>query len=339
MLSSGLKLPAMLLLAGLVCLCTRHGHGADFSETCRKVWPRVVKIFGAGGIRGLHSYSSGILVSPDGHILTVWNHVLETDGLRAVLSDGQRFDAELQLVDTSLEAAIIKIDAQDLPHFDLENAPSGRGGEWVLGLSNAYKIATGNEKPTVIHGVISAVTTLRARKGVFESNYGGQVYVLDGIMNSPGSGGGALTNYRGKLLGMIGRQLKSKGTNTWLNYAVPSGQLLPLVRRALKGERTAPFVDENKITRKYQGPQARHGLVLVPNVLKRTPAYIDRIEANSPAAKARLKADDLVLFLDETFIGTCANFEEAMSEHQPGDKVKILVKRGEELYITQLTLE
>ena len=109
----------------LICLSLSTVYG-DFAETCRKTWPKVVKIFGAGGLKRLHAYSSGIIVSPKGHILTVWNHVLETDELRVVLDDGQRFKASLQLVDTELEAAVIKIEAEDLPFYSIKKAPAAK---------------------------------------------------------------------------------------------------------------------------------------------------------------------------------------------------------------------
>jgi serine protease Do len=328
-------LPLGLILAAL----TGGQAFGDFPETCRKVWPRVVKIFGAGGIQRLHSYSSGILVSPKGHILTVWNHVLETDQLKVVLSDGQRFDARLQLVDTTLDAAVVKIEAEEFPCFDLEKSRIAKPGEWVLGFSNAYRVATGKEKPTVIHGILSAVTDLHARRGVFESPYNGPVYLVDGLMNNPGAGGGALTDSKGELLGMIGKELLSKETNTWLNYAIPPDVLAPFVRRALAGESTIPTGPAVSRPEEEKGASGKHGIVLVPDVLRHTPCYVDSVRPSSPAAKAGLAPDDLILFIEEDFVGTCRNFRKFMSKYRPGDTVNVLVKRGKEIVSFKLALE
>jgi len=333
------RAPALPLLAFALFAVSARPARADFAETCKQVWPRVVKIFGAGGMRRLHAYSSGVLVSSTGHILTVWNHVLETDRLKVVLSDGQRFDAKLQLVDTTLEAAIIKIEAEDLPFFDIEKAHPAKAGEWALGFSNAYRVATGNEKPTVIHGIVSAVTDLQARRGVFESTYNGPVYLVDGIMNNPGSGGGALTGGAGRFLGMIGKELRSKETNTWLNYAVPAEALAPLVRRALAGETSVPAGPVISRPETTKGPSGKHGVVLVPDVLRHTPSYVDSVKASSPAAKAGLAPDDLILFIEEEFIGTCRNFRKTMGKYKPGDTVNLLVKRDQEILTFELTLE
>jgi len=330
---------ALPLLALALFIVPAKPARADFAETCKQVWPRVVKIFGAGGMRRLHAYSSGVLVSSTGHILTVWNHVLETDRLRVVLSDGQRFDAKLQLVDTTLEAAIIKIEAEDLPFFDIEKARKAEPGEWALGFSNAYRVATGNEKPTVIHGIVSAVTDLHARRGVFDSTYNGPVYLVDGITNNPGAAGGVLAGGKGEFLGMIGKELRSKETNTWLNYSVPAEILAPLVRRALAGETsvpTGPVISRPETTK---GPAGKHGLVLVPDVLRHTPSYVDSVKASSPAAKAGMAPDDLILFIDEDFIGTCRNFQKYMRKYKPGDTVNLLVKRDKEILTFEFTLE
>jgi len=332
------RLIGLLVFVSATLGC-RIGSSQDFHRTCVKVWPKVVKIFGAGGIKRLHSYSSGIIISSSGHILTVWNHVLETDQLRVVLSDGQRFDARLQLVDTSLEAAIIKIDSEDLPFYDLQSTPGAQPGQWVLGFSNAYKIALGNEKPTVMHGVLSAMTDLRARKGVFEVSYSGPVLVVDGIMNNPGSGGGALTDRDGRLLGMIGKELRSVTTNIWLNFAIPADELKEFVRKGLAGETIIPV--NQSIARPVVGLKVagRHGIRLVPDVLEHTPAYVDVVKAESPADRSGLHSDDLILFLDDTFIGTCRNFTKAMSEYRPGEKVTILLKRGNELVRLDMKLK
>jgi serine protease Do len=322
----------------LICLSLSTVYG-DFAETCRKTWPKVVKIFGAGGLKRLHAYSSGIIVSPKGHILTVWNHVLETDELRVVLDDGQRFKASLKLVDTELEAAVIKIEAEDLPFYSIKKAPAAKPGEWVLSFSNAYRVATGNEKPTVMHGVISATANLKARRGVFESSYQGAVYLIDGITNNPGAGGGTMTNGRGDLIGMVGKELKSKLTNTWLNYAVPAAVLAPLVARAVAGETSIPSSPEITRPAERKGTAGRHGIVLVPSVLRGTPSYIDEIEKKSPAQKAGLQPDDLILFIEREFIGSCKNFRDVISQHQPGDKINVLVKRKQNILSIELELD
>src|SRR5205807_1484859 len=94
-------------------------------------------------------------------------------------------------------------------------------GDLVLGFSNCYQIATRDEPMTMQRGVVAAVTDLRGRIGMFDAPYQGEVYFVDTVMSNPGAAGGALTNRKGDLLGVIGREYKNKLSDTWINYAIP----------------------------------------------------------------------------------------------------------------------
>ena len=89
--------------------------GASLADVVARLQPKMVKIYGAGGLRSLEAYQSGMLISPEGHILTAYSYVLDTDNPRAVLWDGRRFDAKLLGADPRLEVAVLKIDAAGLP--------------------------------------------------------------------------------------------------------------------------------------------------------------------------------------------------------------------------------
>ena len=117
----------MICLTAVTCgAIPRAATAQSTRETIDHVMPRVVKIFGAGGIANLHAYGTGFLVSPDGHIATVWSHVLDTSAVTVVLDDGRRFYAEVLGAEPALDVAVIKIEAQNLPYFDLDD--SGRAG-------------------------------------------------------------------------------------------------------------------------------------------------------------------------------------------------------------------
>ena len=79
----------------------------------------------------------------------------------------------------------------------------------MLAFSNLFGIATGDEPVSMLHGVVSAVAPLDARRGAFTTNYRGDVYVVDAAANNPGAAGGALTDSQGRLLGMLGKELRS----------------------------------------------------------------------------------------------------------------------------------
>ena len=87
------------------------GADASFAAVAREVQPKIVKIYGAGGLRGLEAYQSGMLISAEGHVLTVWSYVLDSDDVTVVLDDGRRFTAKLVGADPLTEIAVLKIDA------------------------------------------------------------------------------------------------------------------------------------------------------------------------------------------------------------------------------------
>ncbi len=82
---------------------------------------KVVKIYGSGGVHNLEGYGTGLLVSPSGHIVTVWSHLLDSGDVSVVLNDGRRFSAKFLKGDTVRDLAVLKIEGEnlELPYFDL----------------------------------------------------------------------------------------------------------------------------------------------------------------------------------------------------------------------------
>src|SRR6476661_1483792 len=189
-----------------------------FHDASKQVNQRLVKIYGSGGFRGLAAYGTGIVISPDGYVLTVAGHLLDTPELKIHLHDGRRATAKVVVVEPGLDAALLKIDkAENLPCFDFAAAaktPRAEPGDWVLAMSNQFEIATRDEPLSIQRGVIAAFSKLHLLRGIYDAPYQGDVYVLDAITNNPGAAGGALTTQNGDLLGIIGKELKNGLSNT-----------------------------------------------------------------------------------------------------------------------------
>jgi serine protease Do len=328
---------------GAVLVCTglataQTPDAPSLATVVDHVNQKTVKLFGAGGFRSLASYGSGILVSPEGHILTVASPLLETQDLRVHLFDGRRVHAKVLVAEPELDVALCKIDkAEDLPYFDVAQAarqPQAKAGDWVLGFSNQFQIATRDEPLSVQRGVVAAYTKLQGRRGIFDASYNGDVYIVDAITNNPGAGGGALTTRKGELLGLIGKELRNTLSDTWINYAVPIQALADFVEKAKRGEYT-PIVREKAAG----GPGGYHGIVLVPDVVERTPPFIEEVTPGSPAARAGLRPDDLIVYIDGEKVISIKAFKDIVERARPGTTFKLEVRRGERLTTVDLKLE
>ena len=286
---------------------------------------KVVKLYGAGGLRGLEAYQSGIIVSATGQILTVASTVLDSDQLDCVLDDGRRYEARLVGIDPRRELAVLQIEAEDLPWFALQEVPAAvPPGTRVVALSNMFGVAAGNERVTAQRGVVAAVVPLEARRGAAEAPFRGAVYVLDCTTNNPGSPGGALVDARGRLLGMLGKELRSTAAGIWLNYALPAAELSAGSQAILTGDvATAAAAGITPFDPRFLGA------ILVPDLLDRTPPFVESVDPGSAAARADLAADDLVIAVGGRSVTTRAGVEQALGGLAEGDPVKLtVIRRG-----------
>jgi serine protease Do len=330
MITSLLLCAALVPLASTSLLADETRLSLSLADAIAQVQPKVVKIYGAGGFRGMEAYQTGLLISAQGHVLTAWSYVLDTEDITVTLNDGRRFQAKLLGADPRLEVAVLKIEATDLSCFDLTQAVEARGGTPVLALSNLFGVATGSEPVSVQRGTVSAKTSLEARRGVFETPYSGPVYVIDVVTNNPGAAGGVLVTRRGELIGMLGKELRNARNNTWLNYALPIDQLRESVKLIREG-RFVAHRDEPAKKPERSATLARLGLMLVPDVVERTPPFVDRVLADSPAAAAGLRPDDLIVLVNDRLAPSCKAVRDELARIDYEDQVKLSVLRQQEL--------
>jgi len=322
------RLGTSLLLALLLGVSVSTTSAATLQETIRDAQKKVVKIYGAGGFRRLEAYQTGILVSAEGHVLTVLSYVLDTDDLAVVLDDGRRLQAKLLGSDPISELAILQlsIEGEPLAHFDLHASPGAEPGTRVLAMSNLFGIATGDESVSALQGVVTAIAPLNARRGAFRSNYRDTVYVLDVYSNNPGAAGGALVDWQGRLIGVLGKELRSRVTGTWLNYALPCEKIAVTVDGLIAGQ-AMPEAAEFQIQPETPLSAEALGVVLVPNVLPRTPPYVDTVRRNSAADQAGLRPDDLIVFVATQPTNSCKAVHEILARHEQDEQVPFSVLR------------
>jgi serine protease Do len=161
--------------------------------------------------------------------------------------------------------------------------------------------------------------------------YGGPVYIVDAMTNNPGAAGGAITDGQGRLAALIGKELRSSQDNTWLNYAIPIAELVPSIDSIIAG-RTSPAPAGDSVK-----PPAEPlsldllGVVLVPDVLEKTPPFVERVESGSPAEAAGIKPDDLVLFLGEHVVDSCRTVRQQLGLIDRGETITLTLQRGQDL--------
>jgi serine protease Do len=324
------------LLLVIVGLSPAAAQPPSREGVVREVQQRVVKVYGAGGLSGLEAYQSGFLVSPEGHVATVWSYVLDVDPI-VVLDDGRRFEAKIVGFEPKLELAVLKIDQTDLPFFRMTDDSSADPGSPVLVVSNLFSIASGNEPASVMQGYISAESILDGRRGTFKSVYNGPIYVLDVVTSNPGAAGGAVADVRGNLLGMIGKELRDERTGVWLNYAVPTRVIRGAIGDIVAGRVTTENRDENsKLSPEMAASLEKLGIVMVPNVLEKTPAFIDAIAPGSPAATAGLQSDDLILLIAGTRIDGQRSVIEILQTIDARDPISMTVQRDRQVVTVTL---
>lgn len=313
----------------------------------------VVKIYGAGGFRGLESYQTGFLVSAEGHVMTAMSTVLDSGEIDCVLDDGRRYEATLLGIDPRREMALLKLDGEGLPFAPLDGSrlasrtvasesaaqtgeqdpPAAAGllsrgdlappATRVYALSNLFGVAVGDERVSVQQGVVAAVVPLAARRGAYEAPYAGDVYLLDFTVNNPGSAGGLLVDVTGRPLGMLGKELRSSAAGIWLNYAIPLPEVAASFNALLTGEST----ETEATAESFPFDTRLLGFLLVPDILEKTPPFVEAVIEATPAATAGLREDDLVVAVGSRSVTSCAAVAAELSRIDDGDAVRVSVIR------------
>jgi len=210
----------------------------------------------------------------------------------------------------------------------------------VLAFSNLYNVATGNEPVSIQQGFVSAVSKLSAIRGTWQSPYQGDAFFLDAMTNNPGATGGAVTDRNGNLIALIGKEMKDSRTKAWLNYGIPIEALRTSIRSILDGKkRSTPSVG-GELSKGPTEPMTLQlmGASLVPDIVKRTPPYIDRVASGSAAAKAGLAADDLIIEVDGVMTPSAEDVKQRLRTIDRDEEVSLTVQRGNQFLDLKLKL-
>lgn len=335
-----------------------------FDRAISSVTPRVVKLYGLRGGKE-PGYGTGVIVSEDGLILTVFSLLIDARRIRAVTSDGTLYDAGVVHRDRKRQLALLQLSpifseqegafdphgstqhevggSLGLPFFDLSVEAELRPGDWILAAGNPFKVAQGAEPVSVVHGVFSARTRLDARRRLKDFPYRGDVLVIDAITSNPGAPGGALVTVDGRFVGMIGREVISNLTHTHFNYAVPRDVL-----HAYFVEAIATLNDEfvlassesaagGRVTQREGTERNSHttepapfdaGIRMSRVGYRRVLPFVERVRSGSPAQKAGVRKDDLILSVNGRSVPDVPAFDTSLGRLMPNEPIDLVIRRG-----------
>ncbi len=305
--------------------------GGIFAEANEIAQARCVKIFGAA-IGRVEGYGTGIIVSNEGHILTASGVMLSGERIYVVTPDGKRHVAKVLRRSVDLQAALLQLQGNTADgivptpeYFKLPTELAAQKGDWVLSVSNLFKVADGRERLSVNLGVISLRTSVNTKRGTQAVPYSGDVLLIDAITSNPGAAGGAVVDVEGNLVGMVGRILESADTRTRLNYAIPADLLL----KFYTGQ---PIDSDDPVVKAPIDGEPYLGIrVFSLGVGSKALAYIDRVTPGSPGHKAGLRADDLIVAIGPQTVHDIREYKKILATLTPGEQIVLLVKRKNDL--------
>ena len=133
------------------------------------------------------------------------------------------------------------------------------------------------------------------------------------------------------MAGLLGKELRNSQNGTWLNYAVPIQELTSAVQDILAGRTRPRSLDEDAIRPEIPHTLKTLGLQLVPDVLAKTPPFIDSVTADSEAEKNGIRPDDLILYLNDRRIDSCSTLRSELELIDQIDDVTLVIQRDDEL--------
>ncbi len=272
------------------------------------------------------SQGSGVIISPDGYIVTN-NHVIEKADRIEVVVEGIKKSFKATIVGTapSTDIALLKIEAENLPYIEFANSDELKIGEWVLAVGNPYNLTS-----TVTSGIVSAKG--RNINILQKNNFPIESFIQTDAAINPGNSGGALVNLEGKLVGINTAILSKTGSYAGYGFAIPSNIVLKIVDDFRKyGSLQRAFLEaeymdiDEQIAEKIGNPQI-------------SGIYISGVTEGGNADKAGLKKGDIILSINDVPVNTRALFEEKISYYRPGDKVVLKVLRKNKILNVEVVL-
>jgi serine protease Do len=272
-----------------------------------------------------HGLGSGVIISPDGYIVTN-NHVIDgAVDIRVTMSNKEVLPAKLIGADPLTDLAVIKVNGTNLPSVPWGNSADLHPGQTVLAFGNPYGF-----RFTVTRGIISALN--RPNPDASDRHKPGEFIQTDAAIN-PGNSGGALVDARGELIGINTFLISNSGSFSGMGFAIPTQIVQPTVETLIR---------DGKVTHAFIGIQIAD---VTPDnakffdIKKAEGALISQVEPDTPGAKAGLRTGDVITELDGKPVTDAGELQMVVGQKRPGDTVHLQVIRDSKPTTIAVTLE
>ncbi|HET9215788.1 MAG TPA: DegQ family serine endoprotease [Terriglobia bacterium] len=257
------------------------------------------------------SLGSGVLVSPDGYILTNEHVVDGAMDVKVALSDKREYSARIVGTDSKTDLAVLKIDQTGLPAITIGDSSKVQVGDVVLAVGNPFGVGQ-----TVTMGIVSA--TGRGNLGI--EDY--EDFIQTDAAINPGNSGGALVDAEGRLIGINTAILSRSGGNQGVGFAIPANMARNVMDQ---------IIQSGKVSRAFLGVTIQPVTSDLAKIFKLDKggegALISEVAPNSPAERAGLKSGDIVLRIDNDRVADSRGLQLMIGEMKPGRNVRLTVFR------------
>lgn len=256
---------------------------------------------------------SGVIVSPDGYIVTN-NHVINNaTEIQVVLNDNRSFSASLVGSDPSTDIAVLKISEDNLPFLQYGDSDQIKIGEWVVAVGNPFNLTS-----TVTAGIVSA----KARSiNILSQQFAIESFIQTDAAVNPGNSGGALVNTNGELIGINTAIASQTGSFMGYSFAIPVNIVKKVVSdikkygKVQRGIIGVNIIDLNAEIAEQLGVEQINGV------------YVTGTSKGGAAELAGIETGDIIIALGDVKVNNVPELQEQASKYRPGDKIQVTVIR------------